>query len=265
MAHYVIGDVHGHTEVLHRLLARIDLDPDRDRLWLVGDLVNRGPDSRGALRRARDLERRMGERFAAVLGNHDAHLLAVADGLAELDRRDTLDDVLEAPDREELLAWLKELPLLHREPEHLLVHAGLRPEWTPEEAERRARRVEAHLRNPQSRRLLLPREDPDGLDAEGEEVRRDFQVFIRVRTLTREGKLCDFTGPLDAVPEGCVPWFEMPNRRSAGVHVCFGHWAALGFHRAPGIAALDTGCAWNGCLTALRLDDGAVFQEGCAG
>lgn len=274
-SHFVLGDVHGHAEVLRRLLERCRFDPDRDRLWLVGDLVNRGPDSPGVLRSVRDLERRMGERLAVVLGNHDAHLLALAEGLAELRNRDTVEDVLEAPDRQELLAWLGGLPLLHREGDRLLVHAGLLPEWTPQEAELRARRVEQRLRDPEDRRLLLPRElpaDPEGetTDAdipqtEIEELRRDFQVLIRLRTLTRDGEPCDYSGPLDEVPDGCVPWFEMPQRRSAGVHVYFGHWAALGLYRRPRIAALDTGCAWDGCLTALRLDDGTVFQEGCAG
>lgn len=282
MAHYVIGDLHGHAEVLRRLLSRIDFDTDRDRLWMVGDLVNRGPDSPGVLRFVRDLERRMGERFAAVLGNHDVHLLALAEGLAELRGRDTVTDVLDAPDREELLSWLGRLPLVHREGDRLLVHAGLLPEWTPDEAVRRARRVEERLRDPEARRLLLPRELPDDPDlevetpdaepaeaeldfAEVEDLRRDFQVFIRLRTLTRSGELCDYSGPLDEIPEGCVPWFQMPHRRSAGVDVFFGHWAALGLHRQPRIAALDTGCAWDGCLTALRLDDGAVFHEGCGG
>jgi bis(5'-nucleosyl)-tetraphosphatase (symmetrical) len=267
--HYVIGDIHGHAEVLRRLLERCGFDPDRDRLWLVGDLVNRGPDSPGTLRLACDLDRRMGDRFAAVLGNHDAHLLALAEGLASLRGRDTVEDVLEAPDREELLTWLGGLPLLHLEGDRLLVHAGLMPEWTPEEAERRARRVEDRLRDPEGRRLLLPREleatAGETADPSLEELRRDFQVFIRLRTLTRNGELCDYSGPLDEVPDGCVPWFRIPRRCSAGVEVYFGHWAALGLHRRPRIAALDTGCAWNGCLTALRLDDGAVFQEGCAG
>ena len=282
MPHYVLGDIHGHAEVLRRLLSKLDFDPDRDRLWLVGDLVNRGPDSPAVLRLARELDRRMGDRFVAVLGNHDAHLLALAEGLAELRNRDTVEDVLEAADREELLSWLGGLPLLHRQGDRLLVHAGLRPEWTPEEAERRARRVEERLRDPDGRRLLLPRELPGESDPEREtaatgtteaeldfteieDLRRDFQVFIRLRTLTRDGEPCDYAGPLDEIPDGCVPWFQVPQRRSAGVQVFFGHWAALGFHRQPGIAALDSGCAWNGCLTAVRVDDGALFQEGCAG
>lgn len=282
MAHYVIGDIHGHAGVFGRLLERCGFDPDLDRLWLVGDLVNRGPDSPGVLRLARDLDQRMGDRFAAVLGNHDVHLLALAEGLAELRGRDTVTDVLDAPDRERLLSWLGGLPLLHREGDRLLVHAGLWPEWTPEEAERRARRVEERLRDPDGRRLLLPRDLPDDLEPETEradtesaeeeldfteieELRRDFQIFIRLRTLTRTGELCNYSGPLDEIPEECVPWFQVPQRRSAGVRVFFGHWAALGLHRQPGLAALDTGCAWNGCLTALRVDDGTVFQEGCAG
>jgi len=282
MSHYVIGDVHGHADALRTLLEKVGLDPRRDRLWLVGDLVNRGPDSPGVLRLTRSLAERMAERFVAVLGNHDVHLLALVEGLAELRARDTVQDVLEAPDRDELLAWLRALPLLHREArgpagggnaeDLVLVHAGLRPEWTLDEAERRARRVEAKLRDPEARRLLLPRETPEEVagerapnaETDWEALRRDFQVFVHLRTLTRAGEECDFSGPPDEAPDGCIPWFRMPERRSSGAKIFSGHWAALGLHRENGVTALDSGCAWSGCLTALRLDDGEVVQQGCS-
>lgn len=266
--HFVVGDVHGHADALRRLLDRIGLDAERDRLWLVGDLVNRGPDSPGVLRLARDLAGWMGERFVAVLGNHDVHLLAVAEGLAELRTRDTVQDVLDAPDRDGLLGWLRARPVLHREGDRLLVHAGLLPAWTPEEAEERARRVEERLKDPEGRRLLLPREDPTGIDEEGRGLRRDFQVFVRLRTLTPEGEECDFSGSLDELPADCIPWFRMSGRRSAGIRIFCGHWAALGLHFENRVTALDSGCAWSGSLTALRLDDeqggdGEVLQVGC--
>lgn len=237
-------------------------------MWLVGDLVNRGPDSSGVLRLGRDLAERMGERFVAVLGNHDVHLLALAEGLAEHRARDTVQDVLDAPDRDELLAWLSARPLLHREGDRLLVHAGLLPAWAPRDAEKRARRVEERLRDPEGRRLLLPREAPPGIDEEERTLRRDFQVFVRLRTLTREGEECDFAGSPDEAPAGCIPWFRMPGRRSTGIRIFCGHWAALGLHHENGVTALDSGCAWDGCLTALRLDEeqdegGEVLQVGC--
>lgn len=279
MVTYVVGDIHGHLKAFDRLLARLPLDPDTDSLWLVGDLVNRGPDSPGVLRRARQLEAKLGPRFMAVLGNHDVHLLALAEGLAEMRPRDTLEDVLGADDRDELVAWLGRRPIFHRRGEHLLVHAGLRPEWTPDEAEDRARRVEAWLADLHGRRALLPRQDPSELPAqirpdpralrrlEGEtaEVRADFQTFVRLRTLTADGEPCDFSGAPEEAPPGCIPWFRIPERRSAGSTALFGHWAALGLHREPGVYALDSGCAWEGCLTALRLEDGEIFQTGCSG
>jgi bis(5'-nucleosyl)-tetraphosphatase (symmetrical) len=150
MATYAIGDVHGCFETLRRLLRRVVYDPARDRLWFVGDLVNRGPDSLGVLRWAAA----QGDRIVAVLGNHDLHLLARAEGISAARKRDTLEEILEAPDRDDLLSWLRSRPLLHREGEILLVHAGLFPEWTPAEAERLARDVEARLRGEKAPKLL---------------------------------------------------------------------------------------------------------------
>lgn len=269
--HWVVGDVHGHHRALEALLQEIDLNPRRDRLWLVGDVVNRGPDSAHVLRRLMALEETMGGRLVSVLGNHDVHLLAVAEGLAEVRPRDTVQDVLDAPDACRLLEWLGRRPVLHREGNHLLVHAGLQPSWTVAEAEALARRVEERLANPRARRWLFPprhaldHEVPRGTGDGGDcraTLRRAFQTFIRLRTLTPDGELCDFSGPLEELPEGCTPWFRMPRRRSRGTTVLCGHWAALGLHRESGVIALDSGCAWGGCLTALRVDDPGLAGNG---
>ncbi|HLX11074.1 MAG TPA: symmetrical bis(5'-nucleosyl)-tetraphosphatase [Thermoanaerobaculia bacterium] len=263
MATYAIGDVHGCWETLHGLLQRLALAPRRDRLWLVGDLVNRGPRSLEVLRWAAG----MGDGLVAVLGNHDLHLLARAAGLAERRRRDTLEAVLAAPDREPLLAWLRNRPLLHREGSRVLVHAGLFPAWTVETAERLAREAEERLRGKSGARLLrsavAKRSDRwrEDLDAGGR-AGAALAGMTRLRALTASGRMCEeFSGPPAELPPGCLPWFEVPGRRSAGAQVICGHWAALGLRLGPGIAALDTGCVWGRSLTALRLDDGAVFEE----
>jgi len=263
MATYAIGDVHGCFATLRGLLARCGFSPRQDRLWLVGDLVNRGPRSLEVLRWAAE----MGDRLVAVLGNHDLYFLARAAGLAERKRRDTLDVVLDAADCAALAVWLRARPLLHREGDRVLVHAGLFPEWSAETAERLARETEERLRGRNGDRLLLSalakRDDHwrEGLSA-GARARVVLAGMARLRALTAGGRMCaDFSGPPAELPVGCRPWFEMPGRRSAGELVIFGHWAALGLRLAPGIAGLDTGCVWGQALTALRLDDGAVFQE----
>jgi bis(5'-nucleosyl)-tetraphosphatase (symmetrical) len=263
MATYAIGDVHGCFATLRALLARCGFSPRRDRLWMVGDLVNRGPRSLEVLRWAAA----MGDRLVAVLGNHDLYFLARAAGLTERRRRDTLDEVLEAADGAELVAWLRSRPLLHREGDRVLVHAGLYPEWSAENAERLARETEERLRGRDGDRLLqstlVKRTDRwrEGLGA-GARARVVLAGMARLRALTAGGRMCtDFSGPPEELPAGCLPWFEVPGRRSAGALVIFGHWAALGLRLAPGLAGLDTGCVWGQSLTALRLDDAAVFQE----
>lgn len=267
MATYAIGDVHGCFETLLRLLRRIAFDRRRDRLWFVGDLVNRGPRSLEVLRWAVE----QGDRIVAVLGNHDLHLLARAAGVAEVKRRDTLEAVLEASDRDDLLLWLRNRPLVHREGAYLLVHAGLFPTWSPAGAERLAREVEERLRSDRASKLLVAidqktaerwEDDLTGPDR----ARVALAGFARLRTLDAEVRMCPgFSGPPQTAPKGCRPWFSVPDRRSAGVTVFFGHWAALGLHLENGVAALDTGCAWGRELTALRLEDGRVFQEAAAG
>lgn len=262
MALYVLGDVHGQLAALERLLARLALDAERDRLWLVGDLVNRGPHSLAVLRWARRASAEWGARMAVVLGNHDLKLLAVAAGVDALKPRDTLDEILSAPDREELLGWLRRRPLLHREGDDVLVHAGLLPAWTVDEAEERAREAEATLAGDGGAELLADwRADSPAPTPARERRRRTLAVLAGIRTCRRDGELCDWSGPPATAPPGCRPWFAAPGRRSAGARIVFGHWAALGLHLGPRIKALDSGAAWGGRLTALRLDDGEVFQE----
>lgn len=263
MATFAIGDIHGCFATLQRLLRRIAFDPRQDRLWFVGDLVNRGPRSLEVLRWAAA----QGDRIVVVLGNHDLHLLARAAGVAEARKRDTLAAVLEAPDRDQLLHWLQSRPLVHREGDALLVHAGLFPSWSPADAERLAREVEERLRSESAPKLLAAieqktaerwQDDLTGRDR----IRTALAGFARLRTLDAQERMCpDFSGPPQEAPKGCSPWFSFAERKSAGVLVIFGHWAALGLKVEDGIAALDSGCAWGRELTALRLDDLKIFQE----
>lgn len=263
MATYAIGDIHGCFKTLQKLLRKIRFDRRRDRLWLVGDLVNRGPRSLAVLRWAAE----QGDRLIAVLGNHDLHLLARAAGVAEPKRRDSLEEVLGAPDRDDLLAWLRTRPLLHREAGYTLVHAGLFPQWTLQQAAELARETEAALRNGAAPGLLasIDRRADESWDEslqDGERVRVALAGFARLRTLRPGGPMCgSFSGPPGAAPAGCVPWFEVPARRSREETVLFGHWAALGLWLEDGVAGLDTGCAWGRALTALRLEDGKLFQQ----
>jgi bis(5'-nucleosyl)-tetraphosphatase (symmetrical) len=263
MATYAIGDVHGCFATLTRLLSRIGYSPKEDRLWLVGDLVNRGPRSLAVLRWAAELDP---GRSVVVLGNHDLHLLARALGLARERRRDTLDPILAARDRDDLLAWLRARPLLHREDGHLLVHAGLLPEWTIAEAESLAREVEGELRGERADRLLGSlRDDLPGpwraALSGGARRKLALAAFTRLRTLIPGKGLCtEFSGSPEEAPDGCLAWFDVPGRESRNTTVLFGHWAALGYRRRDRVIALDSGCVWGRELTAFRLDDGKVFQ-----
>jgi bis(5'-nucleosyl)-tetraphosphatase (symmetrical) len=263
LATYAIGDVHGCFDTFRDLLRRIAFDRRQDRLWFVGDLVNRGPRSLAMLRWAVEHE----DLLLVVLGNHDLHLLARAAGVSAARKRDTLDEVLAAPDRDDLLAWLQSRPLAHREGETLLIHAGLFPAWTAAEVERLARDVEGRLRGEKAAKLLATVDEKtaerwrEGL-AGHERARLALAGLARLRTLDARHRMCpDFSGPPELAPRGCRPWFSVPGRRSAGATVICGHWAALGLYLKDGIAGLDTGCAWGGELTALRLDDWRVFRQ----
>lgn len=265
MATYAIGDVQGCYDSLCALLARVGFDPACDRLWFAGDLVNRGPRSLEVLRAVRGL----GERAVVVLGNHDLHLLGRAAGVSSPKRNDTLDQVLAAPDADELLSWLGSRPLFHEEGDFALVHAGLLPAWDLAQARARAQEVEAALGGAARDEVL--RADDEPVTAwrsdlpEPERLRAITTVLTRIRTCREDGELCaSFSGPPEEAPAGCHPWFSHPRGARRPSTLLFGHWAALGFRRGEGYVGLDSGCVWGGPLTALRLDDGEVFQEPAA-
>ena len=258
-ATWAIGDVHGCYRTLRKLLKKIDFARSADRLWFAGDLVNRGPRSLEVLEWAADHD----WRIESVLGNHDLHLLAVAFGVAEERPRDTLRPILKSSRQVPLVDWLRRRPLAVGSPARLMIHAGLLPAWTAEEALSIAARLERRLRGEEAAQLLsgLRRK---GARAEDETAEvRALRVFALARTLRSDGKLCrEFAGPPQEAPKGCRPWFDLPDRQSVGTEVIFGHWAAAGFWRAPGLLALDSGCAWGGKLTAVRLEDGECVQAG---
>jgi bis(5'-nucleosyl)-tetraphosphatase (symmetrical) len=266
MATYAIGDIQGCYDELRRLVDSFAFNPARDRIWFVGDLVNRGPKSLEVLRFVRAL----GDKAVTVLGNHDLHLLVVAEGLGKQRHDDTIADVLAAPDREELLAWLRERPLLHRDDKHLLVHAGLLPGWSEDRAEALAREVESQLRGPDHRGFLrhLYGSKPDRWSdalAGADRMRVIVNAMTRMRFCDADGVMEFQTkGETAAAPEGYLPWFEVPGRAAArSVMVC-GHWSALGVKLAPRLLMLDSGCVWGRSLTAIRLEDRRLFQVGCS-
>lgn len=258
MALYVIGDVQGCFGELEALLGQIAFDPASDRLWFAGDLVNRGPRSLEVLRFVKGL----GDVAVAVLGNHEMHLLAVAAGVRHPGRSDTFDDILGAPDRGELIDWLRTRPLMHRDPvgNTVMVHAGLAPQWDIATAESCAREVERELRSERFTDLLarMYGDYPDlwSPDLQGiERWRFIINSFTRLRMCDPEGRLrIGARGPVRERDDGLIPWFEVPGRANANTTIVFGHWAVLGCYEAPGIYATDSGCVWGGKLSALRLD-----------
>lgn len=260
MATYAIGDIQGCMASLERLLQLIQFAPG-DRLWLVGDLVNRGPRSLDVLRWARS----MGNAVTCVLGNHDIHLLARAAGAAGPKKRDTLDEVLAARDADRLLEWLRSRPLMHVEQGFAMVHGGLHPAWTIADAQARAAEIERELRAPTWRAFLGQLHGPaprwDTRLGGGDRWRAILAYLIRARTLKADGRVePDFDGPPAEAPPGCVPWFAYPTRAWSTHTVVFGHWAALGLSIGPNHIGLDTGCVWGNALSTIRLDDRMVFQ-----
>lgn len=236
-------------------------------LWFCGDLVNRGPDSLAALRCVAAL----GPRTVVVLGNHDLHLLAAAAGARKTRRGDTLQAILEAPDRHALIDWLRSRPLAHLQGDYLLVHAGVVPEWDAQRTLELAHEVEAVLRGPHWGDFMTvmygnePARWDDALRGD-ERLRVIVNVFTRLRYLDDDGNLeLSATAHPDQAPAGYRPWFEMPRRLSAGKTVVFGHWSTLGIVNRPNLVGLDTGCIWGGCLSAMRLETRQLFQEQCPG
>jgi bis(5'-nucleosyl)-tetraphosphatase (symmetrical) len=262
MATYAIGDIQGCYSTLRRLLDKIDFDPLSDRLWMVGDLVNRGPKSLAVLRFVKSL----GNRAVTVLGNHDLHLLVVAAGHVKPHRGDTLQAVLKAPDRDELLDWLRHRKMMHAAGHHAMVHAGLLPQWSIAKAMRLAQEVEAALQSDDYSEFLrhLYGNKPDRWrdDLSGyARLRVITNVLTRLRLCTADGRM-EFThkgAPID-LPRGYQPWFEAPRRRNRATTIVFGHWAALGLYLESNVACLDTGCVWGRTLTACRLKDRQLFQ-----
>ncbi len=259
MALYLIGDIQGCDAPLRRLLDQIDFSPSRDTLFILGDLVNRGPASAAVLRRL------MGYGAAArcLLGNHDLHLLAVASGARAAHRKDTLQEVLQAPDRHAMLEWLRHQSLAFLESvggrDLLMVHAGVLPQWTAQQTMQLAREVEQVLRSPAAddffRQMYGNAPDRWADDLQGmDRIRVIVNALTRLRFCTAEGVMeFDTKDSADAAPAGFMPWFEVPGRHSADAVVAFGHWSTLGWLGRADVLALDSGCVWGGCLTALRL------------
>jgi bis(5'-nucleosyl)-tetraphosphatase (symmetrical) len=266
MANYAIGDVQGCFGELQLLLEKIAFNPALDRLYFVGDIVNRGPKSLETLRFIKNL----GDSAVTVLGNHDLHLLAVACGASKTKRRDTFGDILAAPDREELLDWLRTRPLLHSGDKFYLIHAGLPPQWDMDTATRCAQEVEAVLREKNGGGFFdhmygdLPNQWSETLEG-WPRIRFITNCFTRLRYCDRNGVLdMKEKGGLGSQAAHLMPWFRVQGRRSEGATLIFGHWSTLGYHVENNCYCLDTGCLWGKDLTALRLSgDFARFSVPC--
>lgn len=273
MAIYCIGDIQGCDGALGRLLDTIGFSASRDTVYLLGDLVNRGPDSAAVLRRCMQ----QGDAIRCLLGNHDLHLLAAAHGARKPSRRDTLASVLDAPDRSALLEWLRHQPLA-RSHEHsgqtlLMVHAGVVPAWSTADTLVRAQEVQDVLRSSDLPAFLhaMYGNTPDHWD---DDLTGTDRLRVIVNALTRirfcsSGGVMDFesTESASAAPEGLMPWFDVPGRRTAGTLMAFGHWSTLGWLNRSDLLGLDTGCVWGGCLSAVRfgktLADRELLQVHC--
>jgi bis(5'-nucleosyl)-tetraphosphatase (symmetrical) len=268
MALYLIGDVQGCDTPLGRLLEKIAFSASRDTIYVLGDLVNRGPHSDRVLRRLMGY----GASARCLLGNHDLSLLAVAHGDRAPHRNDTMDTVLAAPDRGAMLDWLRRQHMAIREHGLLMVHGGVLPQWDAAQALALAGEVEAMLRGPDLLEFLprmygnLPAQWNNALEG-ADRLRVIINALTRLRFCTPEGVMdLKASGGLGDAPPGMVPWFEVPGRKTAGQTIAFGHWSTLGYLRRPDIIALDTGCVWGGCLSALRLDlrgEHELIQVGC--
>ena len=270
MSRHAIGDIQGCCDELRALLTRVGFSADRDRLWFVGDLVNRGPRSLEVLRYVRALA----DNAIVVLGNHDLHLLAIAYGGRPARRSDTLEEILRAPDRDPLLEWLATRPLAHFEAGDLLVHAGLVPQWTVETTLGLAREVESTLRNdPRALLQHMYGDEPDHWSVEltgMDRLRFAINVLTRIRVCTNEGRInLRIKGKPPAADSPWRPWFDVESRRTRDARVIFGHWSALGLILRQDVIGLDSGCVWGGALTAIDLDGnpaaGAPVCVPCSG
>ena len=273
MKTFAIGDLQGCMHEAALLLDRINQENSTDAdsaIVFVGDLVNRGPDSLGALRRVKALCEQSGGRVQALLGNHDLHLLAVAAGVQRAAKSDTFDAILAAPDRAELMDWLRGLPLALRRGGHLLFHAGVLPQWSADQAIALSQEVQAALQGPHWRELLATMygDQPDlwdeGLTGEAR-LRCIVTAFTRMRFCTPEGAMVFGHKESAGAPAGSrlLPWFELPHRRTRDVTVVFGHWSAMGLLMRDDVIGLDSGCVWGGKLSAVCLEDRRLLQVDC--
>ena len=265
MALYAIGDVQGCYQRVSELIERIGSISADAKLIFVGDLVNRGPQSLATLRQIRAL----GDTANVVLGNHDLHLLAAAHGIRKPHASDTLDDILNAPDRDELLDWIRHRPLALLRDGHLFVHAGVLPQWTVDQTLELAHEVETVLRGPDWVGFLremygnTPARWDDNLRG-ADRLRCIVNALTRIRFCSLDGTMefMSKEGMPTAAP-GYFPWFDIPGRKTDGVTIVCGHWSTLGLVMRPNLICLDTGCVWGGKLTAVRIEDRAVFQVDC--
>ncbi len=270
MSTYAIGDIQGCYQPFKKLLKKIDFSPEVDHLWLAGDLINRGPETLKTLRKIVELDDQYGC-IQAVLGNHDLHFIACAYGMKNPSPSDTLDELIAAPDRQALIDWLRRQPLVHTDNEldYTMVHAGIPPQWSIKQANKRAREVEAVLQSNRLEDFLAQMygNEPNlwSKDLLGmERLRAITNSFTRMRFCQANGQLelkCK-EGPEQA-PTDVKPWFAHTERKTQKDRIVFGHWAALegNNYGIDNIYPLDTGCVWGGELTAMRLDDGLLFSQ----
>lgn len=265
MATYAIGDLQGCFFSFQDLLKKIQFNPAHDRLWFVGDLINRGPGSLDVMRWMLEHQ----SSVVTVLGNHDLHTLVVAEGFVSAHRSDTIQALLDAPDAPELLDWLRKQPLVHFEHGYLMVHAGLLPEWTVDQAMELGAEVHLALQAPNYREFLQhmygndPKRWDDGLTG-WDRLRVITNAMTRLRICSADGEMeFKFKGELQNIPDGYQPWFELGQRASFNTPIIFGHWSALGLQHKNNVYSLDTGCLWGGHLSAMRLEDKKIFQVPC--
>lgn len=257
MATYAIGDVQGCFRTLKKLLDVIGFDRDTDQLWFAGDLVNRGPGSLDVLRFIIEHD----DVVRVVLGNHDLHLLGRIAGVRREGRRDTLEELLAAPDLEDLANWLRRQPLVVYEDDRLMVHAGLLPSWSAKEAIRRSREIEAMLQADDWKESVAEIWSKSKRSSRHSHNQQTVAVMTLLRVLDPDLEPSyEFKRAPEAAPPGYVPWYEAPGRKTSKELVIFGHWAALGHRMRDHVIALDSGCVWGNTLTAVRLEDREVFQ-----
>lgn len=267
MSTYAIGDLQGCYQPLKDLLDHLKYDSSQDTLWFTGDLVNRGPDSLKTLR----FVKKLGKQAVTILGNHDLHLLALAEGVKDAKNASSLTHVLQADDCDELLHWLRHRPLLHDDKDlgYTMIHAGLPPQWTANDAIRYASELQDVLQGPDYKKFFKYMYGNTPLKWSSklkhyDRLRFITNCFTRLRFLKKDGSLClQAKGTLGSQPADCLPWFEHAERKSKNMNLIFGHWSALGVFQSTGINALDSGCVWGNQLTAMRLEDKKLFSVQC--